>query len=368
MNMEQTPTKNGLRTQEADQLSVLLWTIRAFFLLVWGGTAAYLAMEFQLDTLLELTATFVGILLLGLIAIGADILFKRKKIGIISAIFFGVLVGMLASSMLLTALLPFIRSLLPPTLSVQDSKAIEAFAYGVIPTIVCYLCISFLLQTKDDFRFIIPYVEFAKELKGSRPFVLDTSVIIDGRIADLAEMPLFDNPLVVPGFVLQELQMVADSSDKLKRNRGRRGLDVLNRLRSTKNADFHTNDTDLPEFRSARNVDQQLVLLARHLNGKVVTNDFNLNKLARAQGVEVVNLNDIAKAMKPVVLPGEHMSVRITKAGEQQGQGVGYLDDGTMVVAEQGRSYIGSEVNLLVTSVLQTSAGRMIFGKVDGQS
>ena len=218
------------------------------------------------------------------------------------------------------------------------------------------------LQTKDDFRFIIPYVEFAKEVKGLKPYVLDTSVVIDGRIADIVETRVIDNQLIMPQFVIAELQAIADSNDKLKRNRGRRGLDILNRLRSDPKVDLMIYDRDLPEF-AGQPVDQQLVLLAKHLEGKVVTNDYNLNKVAKLHNVGVINLNDIANSLKPVFLPGEEIEVRIVKAGEEAGQGVGYLEDGTMVVIEGGRDHISQQVMAVVTSVLQTSAGRMVFGR-----
>jgi uncharacterized protein YacL len=227
--------------------------------------------------------------------------------------------------------------------------------------------VSTLIQTKDEFRFIIPYVEFSKQIKGSRPLVLDTSVIIDGRIADICDTRIIDNKLVVPRFVLQELQGIADSSDKLKRNRGRRGLDILKRIQTNSKIDLEMHDGNLPELRDVIKVDERLVVLAKAIGGRVVTNDFNLNKIAQLQGVEVINLNELANAMKSVALPGESLNVRLVKAGDQIGQGVGYLEDGTMVVVEQGRSHIGQEVNLSVTSVLQTPAGRMIFGRLEGR-
>jgi uncharacterized protein YacL len=209
-------------------------------------------------------------------------------------------------------------------------------------------------------------MEFSKEVKGARPLVLDTSVVIDGRIADVAETRVLDQPMVVPRFVLQELQSIADSSDKLRRNRGRRGLDILNRLQKSPGIEVRIHDAEIPELAGVREVDQRLVILAKHLGGKVVTNDYNLNKIARLQGVEVINLNDLANAMKPIVLPGENLTVKLLKRGEEPGQGIGYLDDGTMVVAEQGAYHLGETVRLTVTSVLQTSAGRMIFGRLEG--
>jgi uncharacterized protein YacL len=245
-----------------------------------------------------------------------------------------------------------------------DKRVHQIFS-GFLTMFVCYVCITTLLQTKDDFRFIIPYVEFSKEIKGARPLVLDTSVIIDGRIADVAETKVIDQQFIIPRFVLQELQSIADSSDKLRRNRGRRGLDILNRLQKSPGIEVCIHDAEIPELAGIREVDQRLVVLAKHLGGKVVTNDYNLNKIARLQGVEVINLNDLANAMKPIVLPGESLTVKLLKRGEEQGQGIGYLDDGTMVVAEQGAYHLGETLKLTVTSVLQTSAGRMIFGRID---
>jgi len=229
-----------------------------------------------------------------------------------------------------------------------------------------YLCVSFVMQTKDDFRFIIPYVEFARQRRGVRPLLLDTSVIIDGRIADIADTRILTSPMIVPRFVLEELQEIADSPDKLKRNRGRRGLDMLNRLQANDKIEIRISDMRLPEIDEAPGVDQKLVALGKHLDGRIVTNDYNLNKVAQLREVEVININDLANALKPVFLPGEQLTVKIMKPGEEVGQGVGYLDDGTMVVAEQGRDFIGQNMTITVTSVLQTSAGRMIFGRPEG--
>jgi uncharacterized protein YacL len=231
---------------------------------------------------------------------------------------------------------------------------------------VCYICVSLLLQTKDDFRFIIPYVEFSREVKGSRPLLLDTSVVIDGRIADVVEARLLDQPLLVPRFVLHELQGIADSSDKQKRNRGRRGLDILNKLQKLQGVEVRIHEDEPAEIAAVHDVDTRLVILAKSLGGKVVTNDYNLNKVAKLQGVDVINLNDLANALKPIVLPGEPLTVKLIKRGEEPGQGVGYLDDGTMVVVEQGVHHLGELVKMSVTNVLQNSAGRMIFGRLDG--
>jgi len=191
--------------------------------------------------------------------------------------------------------------------------------------------------------------------------VLDTSVIIDGRICDIVETGFLDGTLVVPQFVLKELQAVADSSDALKRNRGRRGLDILHRIQKMVGVEVIVSDLD---FMHVKEVDSKLIEVARTLGGRIVTTDFNLNKVAQLRGVEVLNINDLANSLKPVVLPGEQMTVFITKEGKEYNQGVAYLDDGTMVVVDQARNKIGKTMDIVVTSVLQTTAGRMIFGKL----
>jgi uncharacterized protein YacL len=193
---------------------------------------------------------------------------------------------------------------------------------------------------------------------------LDTSVIIDGRIADVCETRILESELIVPRFILQELQNVADSTDRLKRNRGRRGLDMLNKLQTDPKTDVRIWRDEGSSTNEHESVDSRLVQLARKLNGRVFTNDYNLNKVAQLNSVDVININDLANALKPVVLPGEAMTVKVIKPGEEVGQGVGYLEDGTMVVVEQARDKIGQTLNISVTSVLQTSAGRMIFGRM----
>jgi uncharacterized protein YacL len=190
--------------------------------------------------------------------------------------------------------------------------------------------------------------------------ILDTSVIIDGRIADICETGFLDGTLVVPQFVLKELQLVADSPDSLKRNRGRRGLDILQKIQKMSGVDVTISDIDFPEVRE---VDLKLIELGRTLQGKIVTNDFNLNKVAQLRGVEVLNINELANALKPVVLPGEFMKVFILKEGKEYNQGVAYLDDGTMVVVDNARRMISKNIDIVVTSVLQTTAGKMIFGR-----
>ncbi|WP_435010127.1 PIN/TRAM domain-containing protein [Tundrisphaera lichenicola] len=335
---------------------MLLNIIRAIFVLVVGGLGVRLAQATEGS--FNWVLLFGGVLAAAILVLIVDIFTPHKRIQTISAIYFGLIVGLILSNL--------VQSAIEPTLTVfLASVPTQRAVHGLVTVLICYACISTLLQTKDDFRFIIPYMEFSKEVKGTRPLVLDTSVVIDGRIADVAETRVIDQPLIVPRFVLQELQGIADSSDKLRRNRGRRGLDILNKLQKSTGVEVKIYDAEIPELAGVREVDQKLVVLAKHLGGRVVTNDYNLNKIARLQGVEVINLNDLANALKPIVLPGETLMVKILKRGEEPGQGVGYLDDGTMVVTEHGQQHLGEMVRLTVTSVLQTSAGRMIFGRVD---
>lgn len=202
--------------------------------------------------------------------------------------------------------------------------------------------------------------ETNKEGSKGIPKVLDTSVIIDGRIFDICETGFIEGPLVIPNFVLDELRHISDSSDALKRNRGRRGLDILNKIQKELQIETQIVDDDFPKIAE---VDAKLLKLAQKMDGKVITNDYNLNKVAEFQGVPVLNINELSNAIKPVVLPGEEMTIAIVKDGKESSQGVAYLDDGTMIVVEGGKKYIGQTTIVIVTSVLQTAAGRMIFAK-----
>lgn len=194
----------------------------------------------------------------------------------------------------------------------------------------------------------------------SCPKILDTSVIIDGRVADIVKTGFIEGPLVIPVFVLEELQHIADSSDGLKRNRGRRGLDILNRIQNELDTEIIIHEK---KFEDISEVDSKLLKLTQMLHGKIITNDYNLNKVAEVQRIQVLNINELANAVKPVVLPGEEMVIQVLRDGKESGQGLAYLDDGTMIVVESGRKFIGETIDVVVTSVLQTSAGRMIFAK-----
>ena len=297
--------------------------------------------------------SFVLLLAMTQIVTIVDLVLPRKRLDIISAVYFGLLIGSLLAYLLILGMGPVVPQIYRPIVTL--------FMGIILP----YICISFLLQTKDDFRFVIPYVEFAKEVKGGRPLIVDTSSLIDGRIADIMDTNVLDTELVIPSFVLEEMQSIADSSDKLRRIRGRRGLDVLTKLQQNPKVEvrmYEVKDKDLAEL----SVDQRLVALAKRMGGRVVTNDFNLNKVASVQGVDVINLNDVANALKPRYLPGEQLRIRVIREGESFGQGVGYLDDGTMVVCENAAVLIGKDIDVIVTSMLQNSAGRMIFGRMPG--
>ncbi|MGD0390622.1 MAG: PIN domain-containing protein [Tepidisphaeraceae bacterium] len=341
---------------------MVLLILRALFVLLMAAIGYYFVQKdvglFQIPSWLMLTI----MLSVGVLIVCIDILSPRRKLAIFSGTFFGLIVGMITTYGFSLAI-PLLADTYMPGASDAQKLAISKNVDIVIGVVFTYLAISFVLQTKDDFRFIIPYVEFSKQTKGSRPMLLDTSVLIDGRVADIAETGILESRLIVPRFVLSELQTVADSGDKLKRNRGRRGLDVLQRLQSNKRTEVIMYDSSVRDA-GPEDVDAKLMNLAAELNGRVLTNDFNLNKVASLRGVDVININDLANALKPVVLPGERMTVRLLKPGESPGQGVGYLVDGTMVVVEQGRPHLNEEIEFTVTSVLQTSAGKMIFGRL----
>jgi len=341
---------------------MVLWALRGIFLLLIWAIAVVAAGKSSADLGPSAWLWLVGTVVAGVALVVFDVFLTRKSLAALSGAFLGLVVGMVFAYGLGLIVDLMIEVYFP---GVERGQLVSAVKL-IIGVMCCYLAISFVLQTKDDIRFVIPYVEFARQSRGARPLLLDTSVIIDGRIADICETHIIDSPLFIPRFVLQELQTIADSPDKLKRNRGRRGLDMLNKLQTNEKVEIRISDARLPSVEESGDVDQKLVALAKKLDGRIVTNDYNLNKIAQIRGVDVININDLANALKPVVMPGESLTVRIIKPGEEPGQGVGYLEDGTMVVAENSRERINEDVTLTITSVLQTSAGRMIFGRPEG--
>ena len=339
----------------------MIHLVRIFFLLVvLGITVSYAFIPEVYSTGQNYITLYILLPVLAAMAlVFVDTFWHNKRLQMLSGLFFGVLAGLTIAYML-SLIVNLVVSLFPAA----DIKTVQMIKL-LLGAITVFMCVSFVLQTKDDFRFVIPYVEFSRQTKGSHPLLLDTSVIIDGRIADIADTQILESEIIVPRFVLAELQAVADSDDKLKRNRGRRGLDILGRLQKSDKLEIRLMDAHVSSVDDAADVDAKLVALAKHLDGKVVTNDYNLNKICQLRGVAVININDLANALKPVALPGEAMAVKIIKPGEESGQGIGYLEDGTMVVVEQARDSIGKDVTITVTSALQTSAGRMIFGRLD---
>lgn len=341
---------------------MILWVLRVIFILLAGSIGlTWTKMDLPFLTYGYYWILPVTLFAATLIIIG-DILVKEKRIDSLSSIYFGIIVGLFLNFMAMLALEPYFNELVAA--NEASGQAIRTAVSLTLGITLCYITTSFIIQTKDDFRFIVPYVQFSREVRGGRPYLLDTSAIIDGRIADVVQVGIIDTKLVVPQFVLSELQNIADSSDKTRRARGRRGLDILSRLRNDKEIDLSIYERDHSEFGDLP-VDQKLVQLAIQLEGKIVTNDYNLNKVAKLHNVKVINLNDLANAMKSIFLPGEKLHTRIVRPGEGAGQGVGYLEDGTMIVVEGARELIGKDVSAAVTSVLQTSAGRMIFGTLE---
>ena len=341
---------------------MVLWVIRALFvvmiivIVILGGL---LEVATQKSMAVAIVG-FISVIVLGLII---DLLVRRKSLAALAGVFFGLLAGSLIGLGF-----NYIIEFLYQFHDVEKGSYLYGAKDGIkliVQVLCCYLAIVFILQTKDDFRFIIPYVEFSKQTKGATPLILDTSVIIDGRIADISATKILSDPMIVPRFVLNELQMIADSAERLRRARGRRGLDMLNKLQSNKDLDISIEDIGMTSRQLSEPVDQKLVTTAIKLGGKLVTNDYNLNKVASIRGIDVININDLANALKTLVLPGEPMQIKIIRPGEDAQQGVGYLEDGTMVVVEDARNRIGQNIAIAVTSVHQTSAGRMIFGKYE---
>lgn len=333
-----------------------IFLLRVFFILVSAGIAVLIINDPALRTAPTWVpwGVLVGMIALPLTVIGIDGAIRRKDLTIITAVYFGLLIGVFLTYITMLAL--------TPVLELNKADPFWAWAPLIIGAVLCYLCTSLLLQTRNDFRFLIPFVEFARDVRGLRPNVLDTTSIVDGRVADLAEAGIFESRFVVPTFVLDELQAAAESTDRTRRTRGRRGLDVLNRLRGNKAVDI---DVISPRDEQAEEatLESRVVAMARQLEGRVVTIDPNVVKLAGVRSVPVINVHDVALALKPTFVPGDALSVRLVKPGEEPDQGVGYLDDGTMVVVENGRGQIGQTVHVHVTSTLQTSAGRLVFAK-----
>jgi uncharacterized protein YacL len=315
-------------------------------------------MGYQLGDILRIgpLSSTVGVLVgvvVGGIVVMLEYTTKRISVKGLSSAVFGIVFGILFAWLIIG-----VFKLIP-----MDDDLRAAFN-GLLILIFAYLGMVMAIRGKDEFNIIIPYIKLKREDQHDEMALLDTSVIIDGRIADICHTKFIQGILIIPRFVLKELQMIADSADPIKRNRGRRGLDMLNKIRKSGAVEVKIHEDDFPDIKE---VDAKLIKLAKLISAKVFTNDYNLNKIAELQGVSVLNINELANALKPVVIPGELMEVKVVKEGKEYNQAVAYLDDGTMVVIDNAKHLIGQPVKVLVTSVLQTAAGRMIFAKMESQ-
>jgi len=276
---------------------------------------------------------------------------RKVSVSGLSSSVFGLILGLIMAKLVGDAF----------SLTAMDADLLSRIRVG-LTLIFCYLGMVMALRGKDEFNIIIPYVRLRRQDQSQDVVILDTSVIIDGRIIDICKTRFLGGKIIIPKFVLRELQQIADSTDPIKRQRGRRGLETLNIIQNEPGLDIAIHDQD---FTETSEVDAKLVLLAKLLEAKIITVDFNLNRVASIQGIKVLNINELANALKPVVFSGEEMQIKLIKEGKEHNQAIGYLDDGTMVVVEDARKLIGQNVKVTVTSVLQTQAGRMIFTKIE---
>jgi uncharacterized protein YacL len=327
-----------------------LWVIRILFLLLCmlGG---YAVSEVQPDLVDNPTLGVIIGFGFGGLLIALDEMLKGFSLRAFSAITFGLLLGNAVALLVIHSGL----------FEHADERTMWMIRLSLFLGFSYIGMILAMRSNKEDFSLIIPYVRFSRQNKPDNLLLLDTSVIIDGRIADLIETNFLEGVIVVPRFVLRELQQIADSADAVKRARGRRGLEMLNRIQRNKKVEVKIHDGDFPE---EVGVDAKLVRLARNLNAKLFTNDFNLGKIAELQTVTCINLHEIAKSLKPVILPGEVLSLKIVREGKDKGQGVGYLPDGTMVVVNNAHSRIGQQVEATVQSFIQTGAGVIVFADI----
>lgn len=329
--------------------------IRLFFIFLSTVSGYYVGLIINNNYATAVVGAFIGFVV-SMAVIITEIKVQRVSTRNLSAAVFGLLFGLFMAWLLSSVLM-----LIP-----MDERVYFSIHVALI-LLFCYLGMVIAMRGKDDFSIVIPYIKLSRQDQSAQLILVDTSVIIDGRISDICKTKFVDGRLIVPSFILRELQMIADSGDVLKRTRGRRGLEILNELQKSPDKDVRIHNEDFPEIKET---DAKLVKMAKVMGAKILTNDYNLNKIAELEGVTVLNINELANALRPVVLPGEVIEVKITKEGKEHNQGVAYLDDGTMVVVEDARHIIGRSVNVGVTSVLQTSAGRMIFARLmerDGQ-
>jgi uncharacterized protein YacL len=351
------PTTPAAARARARADKATIYTLRSIFFLAAVGVGLYVAREIKRDDLQFISMIIAGAL--AIVVILVEALGSRSPIATVSAVVFGLIIGFIAAHLFIGVISLMGDFEGNPNQAGPTTLRLIRLALTLT---FCFLGVTYILRTKDDVRFIVPYVEFQKKVKGPRPLILDTSALIDGRIVDLATHQLFDSTLVVPRFVVEELQRVADSGDKTRRARGRRGLERLKALQELPNVDVELSETTVPLVEA---VDRKLIELTRGRDGKLVTLDFNLVKVCEVEKIVVLNLNDIAQSMRSPVVPGDRLTLKVVRPGEGPNQGVGYLEDGTMVVIDKSREKVGQEVALVITSAIQTSAGRMLFGRAD---
>jgi uncharacterized protein YacL len=327
--------------------------IQTFLVLVTTVTSYFIVREMFHSSLYALFGSVAGVLL-GYLIIKLEEKLKEIPLKNLIGSLIGITVGLFVANLLISKLLLTHAKDVPITLPI----------YVLLYFVLGYL--GFRIGEKKSHTLDlskVPLFHRMEDSEGNK--ILDTSTIIDGRIADVCETGFVEGTLIIPQFVLYEIQHIADLQDPVKKTRGRRGLEILHRLQKQTFVKVKIVDYDFPKL---KDVDSKLIALAKNLGGKIITNDFNLNKVAELQGIEVLNLNELATGLKPAVLPAEQMTIRVVKEGKEYGQGIGYLDDGTMVVVDDARKLLGKTVDVVVTSLLQTTSGRMIFAKLKEQA
>jgi len=326
--------------------------IRIFFFLLALFTGMFFAPKLNFPH-----ANIAGIVIaagIALLIILFEFLAKKVSLRGLSSALFGLLLGILLAKFLSYTLELFV-----------DDEQIKLFSNTMVLLVLSYIGLTLGLKGKDDFRLVLPYIRFKRQDIKADLIVVDTSAIIDGRIVDVIKTRFIESTLVVPRFVLEELQKISDSTDVIKRQRGKRGLEILNELKNTEGVNFRIHQENIDEIKT---VDAKLIKLAQLLEAKVLTTDYNLNRLAELEGVKVLNINDLANALKAIFLPGERFTLKLTKEGKEHNQAVGYLEDGTMVVVENARWMLQKTVTVEVVSVLQSPSGRIIFTKLAQES
>jgi len=322
-----------------------LWFIRVFFLIISTFVGVYIGSIHYSPVVGAFLGTAAGILLIVL-----EAQLKSVSVRGLSSMVFGLLLGVFMAK-----LVADILSLLPL------GDYVHSVSRVILTVVFSYLGAVIALRGKDEFNVIIPYVRFKRQELEDQIIILDTSAIIDGRIIDIAKTNFVNGRILIPRFVLQELQRISDSDDDIKRQRGRRGLDILRSMQNDSSLDIKIHDEDLPQD---QDVDTKLIRLAKLMDAKIYTLDFNLGKVASLQGIEILNINELVSAVKPVVFPSEEMHVRLIKEGKEPNQAIAYTDDGTMIVVADAGHLIGQEARVTVVSTLQTQSGRMIFAKL----